>query len=129
MDNIEGDWAVGEQRMSNTAEEDVALGVADARFFRALGDPTRLAIIRLLLVQPRNVSELIGELGAPQSRVSNHLACLRGCGFVTTERKGRQITYSISDPRLRRLLALASEMIGDNNKDSAITPPPSGVDW
>ena len=114
--------------MSHAAEQDVALEVADARFFRALGDPTRLAIIRLLLARPHNVSELVDELGAPQSRVSNHLACLRWCGFVKTVRKGRQITYSISDPRLRRLLVLASEMIGDSRHilDSL---PESKIDW
>ena len=114
--------------MSQAAEQDVVLGVADARFFRALGDPTRLAIIRLLLTRPRNVSELVAELGAPQSRVSNHLACLRWCGFVKTERKGRQITYSICDPRLSRLLILASEMIDDNRHSLNPFPEPN-ADW
>ncbi len=114
--------------MSRPVVEDLTSGVADARFFRALGDPTRLAIIRLLLARPHNVSELMTKLAAPQSRVSNHLACLRWCGFVTTERNGRQIVYSISDARLRRLLALASEMIGDNQQ-SLMSAPQLGSDW
>jgi DNA-binding transcriptional ArsR family regulator len=113
--------------MTLRAEEDVAHGVADARFFRALGDATRLAIVRLLLVRPHTVSELIAELGAPQSRVSNHLACLRWCGFVTTERNGRQIIYSIGDERLRRLLTLASEM-ADDNQQTSMTDSPVGAD-
>jgi DNA-binding transcriptional ArsR family regulator len=108
--------------MSLGAEEDVTSGIADARFFRALGDATRLAIIRILLEKPHSVSELITKLGAPQSRVSNHLACLRWCGFVTTERRGRQIIYSIGDPRLRRLLALGSEMVGDNRPGLMSSP-------
>ena len=99
--------------MSLKAEPGVKSGVADARFFRALGDATRLGIIRLLLERPHTVSELTAKLEAPQSRVSNHLACLRWCGFVTTERKGRQIIYSVGDPRLRRILALASQMAED----------------
>src|SRR5579859_3452434 len=100
--------------MSVGSPAQVAPEVADARFFRVLGDTTRLAIIRLLLVRPHNVSELMEKLGAPQSRISNHLACLRWCGFVTTERNGRQIIYSIADARLRRMLTLATEMISDS---------------
>jgi len=114
--------------VSRAVEEGTASGPGDARFFRALGDPTRLAIIRLVLVRPRSVSELIAELGVPQSRVSNHLACLRWCGFVTTERRGRQVIYSISDARLRRLLELASEMARDNHENLTATTR-LGPDW
>src|SRR5437899_904509 len=53
---------------------------AAARFFRVLGDPTRLRILELLLAGPRAVSELTAAAGAPRARVSNHLACLRWCG-------------------------------------------------
>jgi ArsR family transcriptional regulator len=108
---------MAETGMSLRSDEDLASGVAGARFFRVLGDSTRLDIIRLLLVRPHNVSELVDKLGAPQSRISNHLTCLRWCGFVTRERNGRQIIYSIADSRLQRMLALASEMIGDNRQN------------
>ena len=40
-----------------------------AKFFRGLGDPTRVKIIQLLLERPRTVSELVALLGAPQGRV------------------------------------------------------------
>ena len=113
--------------MTLKSEEGLAPDVADARFFRVLGDSTRLAIIRLLLVRPHNVSELIEKLAAPQSRVSNHLACLRWCGFVTTERNGRQIIYSIADPRIRRMLVLASEMISDNPGNLSSGEPIPGL--
>jgi ArsR family transcriptional regulator len=89
---------------------------ASARFFRVLGDPTRLAIAQHLLERPHTVSELVKKLEMSQSRVSNHLACLRWCRFVTADRQGRQIIYSISDPRLRRLLQLASEMVRENEE-------------
>lgn len=113
--------ALGESGTSSAVSDGMECGRRDARFFRALGDPTRIAIIRLVLVRPHSVSELIDKLGVPQSRVSNHLACLRWCGFVISERKGRQIIYSIRDARLCRLLELASEMIGDNNKNLTTT--------
>lgn len=84
--------------------------MASARFFRVLGDPTRLAILELLLDDPHTVSELVEAVGASQSRVSNHLACLRWCGFVEDERHGRQVTYRIADPRVSDVLAAASEL-------------------
>ncbi|HEV7900068.1 MAG TPA: metalloregulator ArsR/SmtB family transcription factor [Planosporangium sp.] len=89
---------------------------ASARFFRVLGDPTRLAIAQHLLKRPHTVSELVDKLGLSQSRVSNHLACLRWCRFVNADRQGRQIIYSINDVRLRRLLQLAAEMVRENEE-------------
>jgi DNA-binding transcriptional ArsR family regulator len=88
-------------------------GAAAARFFRVLGDPTRLAILELLLDGPRTVSELSAVTGAPRARVSNHLACLRWCGFTEAERRGRQVVYWVADPRLARLLATARPLIED----------------
>ena len=86
---------------------------AGARFFRVLGDPTRLRILELLLAGPLTVSELAAAVGAPQARVSNHLACLRWCGFAETERRGRQVIYRVADPRLAGLLAAARPLIED----------------
>lgn len=86
------------------------LGLATARFFRVLSDPTRLAILELLVEQPRTVSEVVEMLGCPQSRVSNHLACLRWCEFVDTERQGRQVTYRIREQRVRAVIDAASAM-------------------
>src|SRR5580765_8457820 len=71
------------------------LDLASARLFRVLGNPTRLGILELLQERPHTVSELVERLGCSPSRVSNHLACLRWCGFVEAERWGRTATYSI----------------------------------
>src|SRR3970040_2025192 len=67
----------------------------EAKFFRGLGDPTRLKILELLLERERTVTQLIEALGVPQGRVSSHLACLTWCGYVTPSRsdvKSRLIT-------------------------------------
>ena len=81
-----------------------------SRYFRVLGDPTRLRIIEALLARERSVSELVDLLGAPRSRVSNHLACLRWCRFVESERRGRTVVYRIADERLARVLDLAASL-------------------
>ena len=69
---------------------------AAARFFRVLGDPTRLKILELLGEGERTVGELVSAVRQPQPRVSTHLACLRHCGFVTTERRGKEIVYRLA---------------------------------
>ncbi len=85
-----------------------------AKFFRALGDPTRLQILEAVMDGEKNVTALIELTGAPQGRVSSHLACLRWCGYVTARRVGRQVFYRVTDGRVRRLLALAAGLVMDN---------------
>lgn len=75
-----------------------------ARYFRVLGDPTRIRILQALLDGERMVSELVAAVGAPQSRVSNHLACLKWCGLVLAERNGRQVIYRLADASIGVLL-------------------------
>jgi DNA-binding transcriptional ArsR family regulator len=85
-----------------------------AKFFRALGDPTRLRILEAVVDEEKNVTELVRLTGAPQGRVSSHLACLRWCGYVTTRRAGRSVFYRVTDPRVRRLLALGRELVREH---------------
>lgn len=85
-----------------------------ARFFRGLDDPTRVLILELLLSGEKSVSELVDLTGSPQGRVSNHLACLRHCGYVTTRREGRFVFYRLADDRVRALLRIAQELMADH---------------
>lgn len=114
--------------VSTTASKVAGLEVASARFFRVLGDPTRLALLGLLLEGPHTVSELVEATGLTQSRVSNHLACLRWCQFVETQRRGRQVVYSIGDRRVGELLASAGALISDHQAHLA-TCKRIGPDW
>ena len=60
-----------------------------AKYFRGLGDPSRLRILELLRVEGElSVGELTERLGLSQPKVSNHLACLRWCGFIEARREG-----------------------------------------
>ncbi|MBI4506912.1 MAG: winged helix-turn-helix transcriptional regulator [Chloroflexi bacterium] len=86
----------------------------DARFFQGLADPSRVRILELLLEGEKNVSELVDLTGLAQNRVSTHLGCLRNCGFVTTRKEGRFVYYQLTDPRVRKLLRLARQVITEN---------------
>jgi DNA-binding transcriptional ArsR family regulator len=99
-----------------------------SRYFRVLGDPTRLAILEALLDRECTVSELVDLLGAPQSRVSNHLACLRWCRFVETERRGRSIAYRVADERLAHVLELTASL-AEPNCDHLASCKRIGPDW
>lgn len=85
-----------------------------AKYFRGLGDPTRLRILELLAAGERSVGELVEALSEPQPKVSNHLACLRWCGFVEGRREHRTIHYRIADERVEAILLLARELFEQN---------------
>ena len=85
-----------------------------AKYFRVLGDRTRLRALELVAEQERSVGELVELLGEPQTKVSNHLACLRWCGFVTTRREHRTIHYRLADERVLEVIALGRALLHDN---------------
>ena len=64
--------------------------------FRALGDPTRLRLLRLLSAAPLNVTELVSVVGVSQSSVSHHLSKLRQLGLVREERAAGFTYYSLA---------------------------------
>jgi ArsR family transcriptional regulator len=99
-----------------------------SRYFRALGDPTRLRIITVLLEGERTVSDLVDILGVPQSRVSNHLACLKWCRFVTAEQRGRSVIYRLADDEVGNLLHLAASL-AEPNGDHLMSCSRIGPEW
>lgn len=74
------------------------------RLGRAMADPTRARILVALLQGPGYPAELARDLGLSRTNVSNHLACLRGCGIVVTAPEGRRMRYEIADVHLTRAL-------------------------
>jgi DNA-binding transcriptional ArsR family regulator len=61
-----------------------------------------------------SVSELVERLALSQPKVSNHLACLRWCGFLVTRREHPNVLYRIADRRVSDLLALGRALLRDN---------------
>ncbi|MGH2840385.1 MAG: ArsR/SmtB family transcription factor [Solirubrobacteraceae bacterium] len=86
-----------------------------AKYFRGLGDPTRLRILRLLdEAGELSVSQIVSRLELPQATVSTHLGCLRWCGFVTTRRHDRYVIYELADPRVSELIEVGESLLADN---------------
>ena len=75
-----------------------------ARFGYALSDTTRTQILLSLRSGPGYPSELADQIGVSRQILSNHLACLRGCGLVVAAPEGRRTRYELADPRIGRAL-------------------------
>jgi DNA-binding transcriptional ArsR family regulator len=92
-----------------------ARGDLVAKYFRGLGDPTRVRILELLRDEGElSVGALVERLGQPQPKVSNHLACLRWCGFIEARREHRTVYNWIADKRVIEMLELAQALLDDN---------------
>jgi DNA-binding transcriptional ArsR family regulator len=81
------------------------------RLGRAMSDPSRARILSALTGGPQYPAELADTLGMTRSNVSNHLACLRGCGLVAAEPQGRRTRYAIADPHLSQALASLVDVV------------------
>jgi ArsR family transcriptional regulator, cadmium/lead-responsive transcriptional repressor len=75
-----------------------------ARFGHALSDATRSRVLLALREGPAYPAELADSLGVSRTKMSNHLACLRGCGLVVTVPEGRRTRYELAEPRLAHAL-------------------------
>jgi len=105
--------------MNEDTEEQVAL-------FKALADPTRLNLVKLLCRQRKPnalcVNALAYRLGISQSAVSQHLRVLKNMGLVKGERRGYRVHYFINPDTIKhfRILvssALITEEEMNNNSD------------
>jgi DNA-binding transcriptional ArsR family regulator len=86
-----------------------------AKYFRTLADPTRLRILQLLRDEGElPVGAIAARLGVTQPGVSNHLACLRWCGFVATRREHRTVFNFVADERVLTLLEVGDALLADN---------------
>jgi DNA-binding transcriptional ArsR family regulator len=86
-----------------------------AKYFKVLSDAGRVRVLELLHERGEmSVGELTEALGLGRTNVSNHLGCLRWCGFVVARREHRTLHYRVADPRVTELLELGRALLGDN---------------
>jgi DNA-binding transcriptional ArsR family regulator len=78
---------------------------------RAINHPLRQKLIHLIHSHGRMVvTELYVKLGIEQSVASQHLAVLRREQFVSTERQGKFIFYSVNYQRIKQVQDLAGKL-------------------
>lgn len=92
--------------------------------FRALGDPTRLRILRLIGEARLNVSEVVSLVGVAQSSVSHHITKLKGLDLIREERQGGFTYYSLGVDEtapLWPLIKLAKDSPDDHGDKARLT--------
>ena len=75
-----------------------------ADLLRALANPLRLSVIDTLGERPCCVHELVDVLDASQPLVSQHLRVLRGARLVSTQRRGKEVIYTLVDEHVRHIV-------------------------
>lgn len=83
-----------------------------ARQLRAIADPTRLSILRLITLTPRRIGDLARELGLSQPTVSNHVKVLRDGGIVRTDARPGRKELTVDRDAIGRLFDDVREVIG-----------------
>ncbi|WP_150272067.1 MULTISPECIES: ArsR/SmtB family transcription factor [Paenibacillus] len=91
-----------------------------SEFFKALAHPMRIRILELLSEGEKNVNELQAILGSEGSAVSQQLAVLRAKNVVASVKEGTTVIYSLRDPLIKDLLAVAKQIF-DNHLVNAIS--------
>jgi ArsR family transcriptional regulator len=69
-----------------------------AERLKALSDPTRLRIVRLLGHGELCVCDLMAALELPQSKISRHMSFLKKSGWVAGRRSGKWVYYRLAAP-------------------------------
>lgn len=89
------------------------------KFFRALSDPNRLRILKMLQTKSLCVCEITNVLNLATSTVSQHLKILKEAGFILEEKDGKWVNYLINpkptDPRITTLLSSFDFWIADQS--------------
>src|SRR5580698_9245271 len=88
--------------------------------FRALGDPTRLRLLNLIANQEVCVCYFTEVIGAPQPKISRHIAYLRKAGIVAARREGKWIHYSLATPSSPHVAGILKRVLEALQQDKTL---------
>lgn len=97
--------------MEDTMPKTLDATILKAKLFRGFADPTRLAILEVLLDGEKSVGDIALETETSAANVSAHLACLTGCGLVQSEKRGKYVYYQVQERRVRDLIKIAEQIL------------------
>ncbi len=87
--------------------------------FKALSDPTRRQILRLLREKDRTAGEIADFFNMTKPSISHHLNALKQAGLVMDERQGQHILYSINTSVVEEVMGWFLELLGKDNSEKA----------
>ena len=83
-----------------------------AECLKILAHPARIRIVQLLLSGRYAVGELAGACKIQSHMASEHLRLMQRCGFLRSEREGKNTYYEIAEPHLENLMACIEGRFG-----------------
>lgn len=89
-----------------------------AEFFKALAHPLRIRILELLAEGDKNVNEIQTLVGSEGSAVSQQLTILRAKNIVSGTKEGNKVIYTLKDPMIIELLAVARQIFNNHLVDT-----------
>ena len=100
-------------------QRDWAIYQTHAEFCKTFSHPMRLAILECFRQKEKTVSQLVLEVGARQSTISQQLSLLRRLGVVRMRREGRKVYYNLTDPRVLKAYDLVYDVVREHRMGEA----------
>jgi len=89
------------------------------KFLRGVAEKTRLTILLTLREGEKTVNEITALTGGTQSNISQHLACLKGCGIISRRQEGKYCFYALSGPHMLDFLNMLDVLMDEIGCDVA----------
>jgi len=88
-----------------------------AEMCKVFSNSTRLEILNLLRDGELSVTELINKTGLSQANISQHLAIMKSKGIVASRRRGKNIYYSLENPKIIKAFDIIREILTEKLKE------------
>jgi len=89
------------------------------KLIHGFSNKTRLQILECIKDEEKTVSQIVEEINGNQSNISQHLACLKGCGIIARRNEGKYCFYSLRNQHIRDLLTMFDVVLEDVQHDVA----------
>ena len=85
---------------------------------KVFSNPTRLEVLNLLKNKEISVTELIEKTKLSQANISQHLSIMKSKGIVTSNRKGKNIYYKLTNPKIIKSFNIIKEVLTEKLKEN-----------
>jgi ArsR family transcriptional regulator len=87
-----------------------------AEMCKTFSNPIRLEILDLLRDCESTVTELVNKTRYSQVNISQHLSVMKSKGIVVSERRGKNVYYRLSTPKITKAFDIIREILSDSLK-------------
>ncbi|MRH43577.1 metalloregulator ArsR/SmtB family transcription factor [Aquibacillus halophilus] len=87
------------------------------KFLHGFSNKVRIQILENIKEEEKTVSQIVTALNVSQSSISQHLACLKGCGLIVGRQEGKYIYYGLRNQQVSDLLHMFDVVLEDVQND------------